>query len=68
LSRETFDIFSGAPEEIGHWVEAMEDLSSAHQRLGQIAAEKSGNYFLFSGEDQFILRRVITLFQSKISE
>jgi hypothetical protein len=68
LSRETFDIFSGGPEEIGHSVEAMKDPSRGHQRLGQIAAEKPGQYFLFSGEDRFILRRVITLFQSKISE
>ena len=35
----TFDIFSGAPEENGLWVEAVEGLSNARQRLGQIAAQ-----------------------------
>jgi hypothetical protein len=68
LSEETFNIFSGGPEEIGHSVEAMENLSRAHRRLGPIAAKNRGQYFLFSSEDRFILRRVITLFQSKISE
>ena len=60
MDEETFDIFSGAPEENGMWVEAIEGLSSAHQRMGQIAAEKPGKYFLLSNTDQFILTRVDT--------
>jgi hypothetical protein len=60
VNEETFDIFSGAPEENGLWVEAIEGLSSAHQRMGQIAAEKPGRYFLFSTADQSILTRVDT--------
>ena len=60
MNEETFDIFSGAPEENGLWVEAIEGLSSAHQRMGQIATEKPGKYFLFSSTDQSILTRVDT--------
>jgi hypothetical protein len=60
VDEETFEIFSGAPEENGLWVEAVEGLSSAHQRMGQIALEKPGEYFLFSSTDQSILTRVST--------
>jgi hypothetical protein len=60
VSEETFDIFSGAPEEYGLWVEAIEGLSSAHQRMGQLAAEKPGRYFLLSSADQSILTQVDT--------
>jgi hypothetical protein len=57
---ETFDIFSGAPEEHGLWVEAISGFSNARQRMGQIAAEKPGKYFLFSSIDQSILTQVDT--------
>lgn len=60
MDEETFDIFSGAPEENGLWVEAVEGLSTAHRRMGQIAAEKPGTYFLLSSTDQSILTRVDT--------
>jgi hypothetical protein len=60
VSEETFDIFSGAPEENGWWVEAVEGLTSARQRMGQIAAEKPGKYFLFSDTDQSILTQLET--------
>jgi len=60
VDKESFDIFSGAPEENGLWVEAVEGFSSAHQRMGQIAAEKPGTYFLLSNTDQSILTRVDT--------
>jgi hypothetical protein len=54
----TFDIFSGAPEEHGLWVEAVEGLSKARQRMGQIAAQNPGKYFLFSGGSQSILAQI----------
>jgi hypothetical protein len=57
---ETFDIFSGAPEEDGLWVEAIEGFSNARQRMGQIAAEKPGKYFLFSNSSQSFPERMET--------
>ena len=60
MDQETFDIFSGAPEEHGLWVEAIAGFSNARQRMGQIAAEKPGKYFLFSGTDQSVLTRIDT--------
>jgi hypothetical protein len=66
VSEETFDIFSGAPAEHGRWVEAVEGLASARRRMGQIAAEKPGKYFLFSDADQSILTQIDTLSRNVI--
>jgi hypothetical protein len=61
VNKETFDIFSGAPEENdGLWIEAIEGHSTAHQRMEQIAAEKPGRYFLFSCTEQSVLKRLDT--------
>jgi hypothetical protein len=67
VNKETFDIFSGAPEEHGSWVEAIEGLSSARHRMSQIAAEKPGKYFLFSSTDELILTRLDTCFRATIA-
>ena len=61
MDEATFDIFSGAPEEHGLWVEAIEGFSNARQRMREIAAETPGTYFLFSGSSQSILARTRTL-------
>ena len=58
MDEGTFDIFSGAPEEHGLWVEAVEGLSNARQRMGQIAAEEHGKYFLFSRGSRSVLTRM----------
>ncbi len=60
MNEETFDIFAGAPEENASWVEAIQGLSSAHQRMGQIAAGKPGKYFLLSCDSQSILTKIET--------
>ena len=60
MDDEIFDIFSGAPEEAGLWVEGIEGLSNARQRMGQIAKEKPGKYFLLSGASQSIITRIET--------
>jgi hypothetical protein len=68
VSEETFDIFSGGPEENGLWLEAIESFSGARERMGQIAAERPGRYFLFSSTDQSILTRVDTRSRAMISQ
>lgn len=60
MDEPTFDIFAGAPEEHGLWVEAVEGLSNARERMAQIAAQKPGTYFLFSSCSQSILARIRT--------
>jgi len=60
MDEGTFDIFSGAPEENGLWVEAVEGLSKAQRRMGQIAAERPG-VFLFDGNNRSILSQIQTI-------
>jgi len=68
VTEETFDIFSGAPDENdGLWIEAVEGFSSAQQRMGQIAAEKPGSYFLFSSIDLSVLTRLDTRSRAAIT-
>jgi hypothetical protein len=67
VNEETFDIFAGAPEEHGLWVEAIKGLSTANHRMRQIAAEKPGKYFLFSSTDELILSRLDTRSRATIS-
>ena len=43
---ELFDIFSGTFKK-AWWIEAVEGLSNARERMQQIAEEKPGQYFLF---------------------
>jgi len=57
---DSFDIFSGTPEAHALWVEAIEGFSNARQRMGQIAAEKPGKYFLFSCSSQSFPTRIET--------
>lgn len=50
-----FDIFRGLPDKNAVWVEAVEGLSAARDRMEQIARDKPGNYFVFSRMDHSIL-------------
>ena len=60
MTEETFDIFSGTPNVDDEWVEAVEGLSNARERMGEIAARHPGKYFLFSIGSQSILAQVHT--------
>lgn len=56
-----FDIFKGPSEKNAVWIEAVEGLSNARERMEQIAAENPGEYFLFSTSSHSILARIETL-------
>jgi len=45
--KDVFDIFSGTQKNAA-WIETVEGLSAARERLQQIAREKPGQYFIFS--------------------
>jgi hypothetical protein len=61
MSKPTFDIFAGLPNQGPIWLEAVEGLSNARERMEQIAAEKPGPYFVFSGPQNSIIARTETL-------
>jgi hypothetical protein len=60
MKEPTFDIFSGVPDDGDCWVEAVEGLANARQRMGVIAAQNPGKYFLFSSGSQSVLAHTET--------
>jgi hypothetical protein len=56
----TFDIFSGELEKDARWLEAVQGLDSAKDRMKQIASEKPGKYFIFSIASRSVLERTET--------
>ena len=60
LRKACFDIFSGAPDEEPVWMEAVEKLSDARERMEQIGAEIPGRYFLFSAGGQSVVAQIWT--------
>jgi hypothetical protein len=55
-----FDIFSGSPPNNAIWLEAVEGLSNARERMEQIAAENPGKYFIFSVGSRTVLAEIET--------
>ncbi|HTZ48566.1 MAG TPA: hypothetical protein VMH20_13295 [Verrucomicrobiae bacterium] len=43
----TYDIFSGQMNNAALWVEAVEGLGNAYQRMTELAANSPGCYFIF---------------------
>ena len=64
----TFDIFSGRSRKDGRWLEAVQGLSNARERVWQIAEEKPGSYFIFSKRDGAILIKIETFEKSQSVE
>jgi DNA-binding NarL/FixJ family response regulator len=57
LKVPTFDIFSGVPDKNAVWIETVAGLSNARTRMEAIAAQKAGQYFVFSRRDHSILAK-----------
>jgi hypothetical protein len=55
-----FDIFRGLPDRYALWVETVEGLASARQRMEQIAAIEPDKYFVFCRLDHSILAYAAT--------
>ena len=55
-----FDIFSGRIDKNALWIESVEGLSNARERMEQIATEKPGQYFIFSSMSHSVLAQIET--------
>src|SRR5215472_6514512 len=55
-----FSVFSGVPDKNAVWIETVAGLSNARERMEAIAAEKPGQYFVFSPRDHTILAKIET--------
>ena len=64
MKEQTFDIFSGGSDKDGVWIDSVEGLSNARERIEQIAAKTPGKYFLFSAKSSSILLRIETFTNS----
>lgn len=60
MPEPTFDIFKGTTDKDAVWVEAVEGLASAQERMEQLATVAPGQYFLFAQRTHSILARVDT--------
>lgn len=60
MTEPTFDIFRGTNDKDAMWVDAVEGLSSARERMDQIAAAQPGQYFVFASRSRAILARTDT--------
>jgi hypothetical protein len=57
MSEPTFDIFAGTSDKDARWLESVEGLSNARERLEQIAAVRPGAYFLYSPLSRSVLAK-----------
>jgi|HubBroStandDraft_4_1064222.scaffolds.fasta_scaffold610276_2 hypothetical protein len=57
MSEPTFDIFSGTSDKDARWLESIEGLSKARDRMAHISAVRPGEYFLYSPESHTILAK-----------
>jgi hypothetical protein len=55
-----FDIFSGRMDKNALWIESVEGLSNARERMEQIATERPGQYFIFSSMSHSVLAQIET--------
>lgn len=56
----TYDIFSGSGYQDAKWLEAVEGLSAACERMKRLAEQMPGPYFVFSTDSKSILASVNT--------
>lgn len=55
-----FDIFSGTREKDARWIEAVEGLSEANERMQQLAVQKPGMYFIFCTASNTVVASIET--------
>jgi hypothetical protein len=57
---ETYEIFSGSPENGPLWLESVTGLEAASQRMNERAKKSPGLYFVYCVHSQSVLERVDT--------
>jgi hypothetical protein len=68
MSERLFDIFSGVPDKTPVWMEAVQGLSNARERMEEIAEKAPGQYFVFSTGSQSVIVRTETFKRIESSE
>lgn len=65
MQEPLFDIFSGKPDSNPLWLETVEGLDRARERMEQRAAQNPGSYFIFSTQAQAVLAEIETAEKSR---
>jgi hypothetical protein len=60
MSEQTFDLFSGASDKDARWLESVEGLSEARERMEHIAAVRPDAYFLYDPLSRSVLAKADT--------
>lgn len=60
MNTPKYDIFSGSGYRDALWIEAVEGLGAANERIKELAAEKPGAYFVFCTARGVVVARVDT--------
>jgi len=66
VSEPTFDIFSGSSDKDAVWLECVDGLSEARQRLEYITAVRPGAYFLYDHASRSVIAKSGTTKQLEI--
>ena len=71
MGQTIFDIFSGSEDNDARWIEVVEGLSNARQRIEELAADSPGRYFVFDSKTYSVVaqidsRSVLTWPKSKV--
>jgi hypothetical protein len=61
----TYDIFSGLQDKNAMWVESVEGLRAAYERMKEIAAKTRGRYFVFCTRTNNVVASVDTTREPK---
>jgi len=62
----TFHVFSGFRDKDPLWLDSVEGLGTANERMEQLAAEKPGPYFIFSTDTYNVLASIDTSIESDV--
>lgn len=60
MSVPTYHIFSGFPDRDALWLETVEGLGAAHDRMREHAVQSPGPYFVFCGQTHTVLASIDT--------
>jgi hypothetical protein len=66
MREPTFDIFSGTPDRDAVWLECVDGLSEARQRLDYIGTVRPGAYFLYDHASRSVIAKSGTTKQLEI--
>jgi hypothetical protein len=65
MEQATYDVFAGISRQHARWIETVQGLANARERMWQIAGEIPGCYFISSSREGSILTKIETFEKSQ---